>query len=60
MCHAFEHSTLSGYKELGVNNPGSRIFLRYERSFMYVSRVSRVILMIVAYGDAYQNSYNII
>ena len=27
---------------------------------MCISRVSRVILMIVAYGDAYQNSYNII
>ena len=48
----FEHSTLSGYKELGFNNPRS--------SIMYISRVSRIILMIVAYGDAYQNSYNII
>ena len=27
---------------------------------MCISRVSRVILMIVAYGDAYQNSHNII
>ena len=27
---------------------------------MCISRVSRVILMIVDYGDAYQNSYNII
>ena len=26
MCHAFEHSTLSSYKELGANNPGSSIF----------------------------------
>ena len=39
----FEHSTLSGYKELGFNNPGS--------SIMYISRVSRIILMIVAYRE---------